>query len=116
MRIKNIGGLTPTDLQVEVKNGARFVYYEYTISLLVVIFRRTSGVYLIRARENGLFKSLPYTLVTMLLGWWGIPFGTKYTIESITTNVNGGVDVTDDVMATVAGILLFEENQNIKLR
>ena len=48
---------------------------------------------------------------------WGFPFGPKYTLESIRTNMKGGKDVTDEVMATVAGHILFKEaeKENIGL-
>jgi hypothetical protein len=35
-------------------------------------------------------------------------------MESIRTNLKGGNNVTDDVMATVAGYVLFEEAQQVK--
>ena len=44
----------------------------------------------------------------------GIPFGPKYTLESLRNNLRGGKEVTDDVMATVAGFVLFEETQQRK--
>jgi hypothetical protein len=109
MKIKNIEGMSAADLQNESEKGGRFVYYAFTISLLVVTFKKTSGVYLIRAKESAVSKGVPYTLLSFILGWWGFPFGPKYTIESIRTNINGGKDVSDEVMQTVAGHLLFQE-------
>ncbi len=53
-------------------------------------------------------------LISRLLWWGGIPFGPKYTIESLRTNLAGGKDVTDDVMATVAGFVLFHEAEQKK--
>lgn len=114
MRIKNIDGLSATDLQEAVNEGARFLYYPFTVSLIVVTFKRTSGVYLVRAEENKTIKALPYILVSFLFGWWGIPFGPKYTMESLAANLKGGKDVTDEVMQTVAGHLLFLEAEQRK--
>lgn len=111
MKIQNIEGLSATDLQMEADKGARFVYFSFTISLLVVTLRRNSGVYMIRGGESARSKSLPFTLLSALFGWWGIPFGPKYTLESIRTNLKGGKDVTDEVMSTVAGHILFQEAQ-----
>ena len=54
-------------------------------------------------------------IISALLGWWGIPFGPKFTLESIRTNMKGGKDVTDEVMATVAGHLLFQESHMAKI-
>ncbi len=109
MKIKNIDGLTATDLQQQVSNGGRFVYFSYTISLLVVTFRDTSGVYLIRSGETTVGKSFLFTIVSLLTGWWGIPFGPKFTVQAIRSNLRGGKDVTDEVMDVVNGYLLFEE-------
>jgi hypothetical protein len=111
MKIKNIEGLSADDLQREAKTGGRFIFYAFTISLIVVTFKRTSGVYLVRSGKNAIVKGIPYTLLSFFFGWWGIPYGPKYTLESIRTNLRGGKDVTDDVMATVAGHILFRESQ-----
>jgi len=111
MKIKNIEGLSAYDLQKEAQKGARFIYYAFTISLIVVTLKRTSGVYMVRDGEHASAKGLPYTILSVLFGWWGIPFGPKYTLQSIRTNINGGKDVTDEVMATVAGHILFRETE-----
>lgn len=36
---------------------------------------------------------LPYSFCTFLLGWWGIPWGPIYTVQSIYRNFQGGVVV-----------------------
>ena len=41
MKIKNIEGFSAANLQREADKGGRFVYYAFTISLLVVTFKRT---------------------------------------------------------------------------
>ncbi|MGQ0740018.1 MAG: hypothetical protein ACT4OJ_13265 [Bacteroidota bacterium] len=114
MKIRNIEGLSAAELQQEADKGARFVYFEFTISLIVATFKKTSGVYMIRGGESAAAKGLLFTVVSALFGWWGIPFGPKYTIENIRTNLKGGKDVTDEVMATVAGHVLFQEAQQRK--
>jgi len=114
MKIKNIDGLSAEDLQQEVKEGGKFIYYPFAISLVVVTFKRVSGVYLVRGKENAVTKGLGFTLISLLFGWWGFPYGPKYTIDSIRTNLKGGKDVTEEVMATVAGHVLFQEAQKQK--
>lgn len=111
MKIRNIEGLSARDLQREVNKGSRFIYYVFTVSLLFITFKRNSDVYLVRINEKTMFKALPYTMISALLGWWGIPYGPRVTLDSIRTNLRGGKDVTDDVMATVAGYMLYEETQ-----
>jgi hypothetical protein len=68
----------------------------------------------VRGGENPRSKGLPFTIISFLFGWWGIPFGPKYTLESIRTNLHGGKDVTDEVMQTVAGHLIFREAEKLK--
>lgn len=114
MKIRNIDGLSAEALQREEENGGRFVYFIYTISLIVVTFKRTSGVYLVRGGESIRAKGRPFTIISALFGWWGIPFGPKYTLECIRTNLKGGKDVTDEVMQTVAGHLIFQEAERNK--
>jgi len=115
MKIKNIDGFTATDLQQQVSDGGRFVYFAYTISLIIVTFRDTSGVYLIRSGENTAGKSFLFTIVSFLAGWWGIPWGPKYTMQAIRTNLKGGKDVTDEVMDVINGYLLFEETNKERI-
>lgn len=116
MKIKNIEGLSASDLQEEANKGGRFVYYTFTISLIIVTFKRTSGVYLVRAGESPVTKGIPFTLLSLFFGWWGIPYGPLYTIDSIRTNLRGGKNVTDEVMSTVAGYVLYRESQVEKLK
>ncbi|MBC7868005.1 MAG: hypothetical protein H7X88_10785 [Gloeobacteraceae cyanobacterium ES-bin-316] len=114
MKINNIAGLSAADLQKEVNGGARFVYFAYTISLLIITFRDVSGVYLIRAGENTIGKSFLFTVVSFLVGWWGFPWGPKFTMQAIRTNLQGGKDVTNEVMDVINGYLLFEETNSRK--
>ena len=89
-------------LQQEIQQGAKFVIYQYCISLLVITFKRSSNIYFIRHEENVILKGLVYTLVSLLLGWWGIPWGPIYTIQSVWVNFNGGRDVTREMLASMA--------------
>ncbi len=99
MNIRGIKGMTPEQLRFEVQRGARFVLFQYCISALVVTFRRPSDVYLVRADENAAVKGLPFTLLTLLLGWWGIPWGPIWTVQSLVTNLRGGKNVTATIIA-----------------
>ncbi len=114
MRIKNIDGLSSEDILKEQERGGKFIYFPFTLSLLVFTFKKTSGVYLVRIGENVVRKGLPYTIISALFGWWGIPSGPKHTIQSIRTNLKGGKDVTEEVIATVNGHILFQEAEQRK--
>lgn len=88
-------------LQQEIQQGGKFVMYQYCISLLIITFKRPSNIYFIRQEESAVVKGLPFTLLSLLLGWWGIPWGPIYTIQSIWVNFKGGKDVTNEVVASM---------------
>jgi hypothetical protein len=88
-------------LQQELQQDGKFVIYQYCISLVIIPFKRSSNIYFIRHSDNAIVKGLPFTLLSLLLGWWGIPWGPIYTIQSIWINPKGGKDVTKDVLAPI---------------
>ena len=88
-------------LQQELQQGGKFVIYQYCISLLIITFRRSSNIYFIGRDDNAVLKGLPFTMLSLLLGWWGIPWGPIYTVQSIWMNFRGGKDVTQEVVASV---------------
>jgi len=79
----------------------RFVVYQYCVSLGIVTFKRTSPVKMIPPGGSAVRAGLFYTLLSLVGGWWGIPWGPIYTLEAIAKNLGGGIDVTDAVMARV---------------
>ncbi len=101
MEIRNVEGLTTAQLQQEIAKGGRFIMYKYCISIIVMTFNRPSDVFFIRADESAFVKGLPYTLLTLVLGWWGIPWGPIYTIGALGTNLGGGKDVTQEVLQSI---------------
>jgi hypothetical protein len=88
-------------LQQELQQGGKFVMYQYCISLLIITFKRSSNIYFLRHEENAVVKGLPFTLLSFVLGWWGIPWGPIYTIQSIWVNFKGGKDVTNEVLVSM---------------
>ena len=94
MRINGIKGMTVVDLQNDIANGGKFVVYSYCISLLVISFKRSTGIHFIKSNENAFNRSMPYSLISLLFGWWGMPWGIMYTCSSLFTNIKGGKDVT----------------------
>lgn len=99
--IRNTDGLTTDQINRELAHGAKFVIYQYTISILVMTFRRSSDIYFVRAGESGVLKGLPYTLITFVFGWWGIPWGPIYSIGSLYHNLRGGKNVTAEIISAV---------------
>ena len=101
MKINGVEGMTVAQVKAEVASGGKFVVFQYCISILIMTFRRGSNIYFIRPGESALKPGLGYSLLTLLLGWWGIPWGPIYSIGSLATNFRGGKDVTQAVMASL---------------
>jgi hypothetical protein len=97
MEIEGIQGMTEGEIKFEVMRGGRFVYYMYCFSALIVTFRQPSKIYFLRAGESRIIKGLPFTLLTLVAGWWGIPWGPIYSVQCIAKNLCGGEDVTVQV-------------------
>jgi hypothetical protein len=98
---KITGGMQPSEIRFEVDRGARFVVYQYAVSVLIMSFRRNSDVQFVRANQSRAVKSLPWTGLSLFLGWWGIPWGFIYTPQVLYRNLKGGTDVTPAVIATL---------------
>jgi hypothetical protein len=99
--IKNTEGLSASDLTNELRNGGKFVVFQYCVSIIVMTFRRGSDIYFIKAGESTVKHSIAYTIITLLFGWWGIPWGPIYSIGSLYSNLSGGKDVTQEVLASL---------------
>lgn len=101
MKIKGIEGMTVAEVQDEINRGGKFVLYTYCISIIVMSFKRPSSVYFIKSNENAFVKGLPFSLISLLFGWWGIPWGIIYTIGCLFSNIGGGKNVTKEVMQSI---------------
>ena len=97
MEIVGLEGKSVIQLQKELKRGGKFVVYLWVVSLLVVTFKRPSKIHYIAPGESAFISGLPYTLCSVLFGWWGIPWGLFYTAEAILENLSGGKDVTEEM-------------------
>ena len=97
--------MTPSQVQAEVQQGAKFVMFRYCVSVLILTFRRGSDIYFIRPGESTIGRSLPFTLLSLFLGWWGFPWGLIYTPQALITNFGGGKNVTREVMASLVPAL-----------
>jgi hypothetical protein len=100
--IKGLGGMTDAELQAEVQRGAVFVRYQYCISVLVMTFKRSSAIHFIKAGRSRVGPGAAYSAISFICGWWGIPWGPIWTISTMTTNFNGGKDLTAAVVAALS--------------
>jgi hypothetical protein len=84
------------------EGASRYVIYQYCISIVILTFRRSSGIKVIEPGKSAAVAGLPYTLLSLVAGWWGIPWGPIYTVQSVYRNLRGGIDVTDLVVEAMA--------------
>jgi hypothetical protein len=70
-----IAGINEGQLRQELKQGSKFVVFQYCYSLIFITYRRVSPVYFVRAGNTGILNGLKYSLISLLLGWWGFPWG-----------------------------------------
>lgn len=104
MKFYGIEGLRKDDLRDLLDRGGRFIQYQYAVSILIMTFKRSSSIYFIRPGEGTFFKSLKYSLCTILYGWWGFPWGPIYSISSLFHNLSGGHDVTPEIRKAVEAL------------
>jgi hypothetical protein len=110
MKINGIEGMSVANIQSEITKGGKFVVFQYCISIVLFTFKRASDIYFIKSEGSTFGVSIGYTLTTLLLGWWGIPWGPIYTIGAIITNIGGGKDVTKDVVISLGLSITTEMN------
>lgn len=98
IRIRGVDHLQADALLDEIRAGGRFVFFEGCISLGIASRRFASDIYFLPARSWGLGPTAYYCLLSFLFGWWCLPWGFIYTPLVLWTNLNGGCDVTDEVL------------------
>lgn len=71
------------------------IRFHYCISLFVFTWYRQSEPVPVRPGQSLFLAALPYNLITVLLGWWGLPWGIFLTLVAILKNLS--VHSTSDV-------------------
>jgi hypothetical protein len=67
----------------------------------VLSFKRSSPIMFVPPGESAFAKGLPYTLISLVAGWWGIPWGPIWTVMTVVQNIAGGKDLTPPVFAAL---------------
>lgn len=110
--IRGLGRLTVGEMRAAVKDGARFIVFEYVLSFVIGVRRRPSAVFFVRPGESLFWLALPYNLLTLVFGWWSFPFGPAFTIGAVRDNLKGGRDVS----ATVIDDILAAADRQVKAK
>jgi hypothetical protein len=85
---------------VMVTPRTRFREMTLCVSVLLVTLRLPSRL-LLEHRDSIFGAAFGFSLLTFLLGWWGLPWGPLYTIQALGRNLRGGKAV--DVETLLAG-------------
>lgn len=108
--------MSVNQLYDELSQGGRIVIYAYCISIIVLTFRLISSPYYIRPEEKSSKYRSKYNLLSLVMGWWHLPWGATYTLEMLKINSDkqgGGTDVTDDVLLKLQEKYSFDEAKRV---
>lgn len=100
-KLANVADYSLEQLSEKVALGGKFVVYQYAISLVMITLERLSPVYFIEPGEHATKYAKSWSRISLMFGWWGIPWGPIKTLQSLATNRKGGVDVTRDIMLNI---------------
>lgn len=99
MTLEEVQKWSDAELSNDIAKGGKFVIYTYVFSCIIMTFKRPSKIYYIPSNKYAISNGYPYLLLSLILGWWGIPWGPIYTIQSIWYGFVGK-DVTSEIMET----------------
>ena len=119
MKVRGIENLTLRELVDRVRDGGRFVVFDWCIGLGLKSVRRPSAVYFVQPGERAAGGGAWQSLASLLTGWWSlVPFGPVETIGCLRENLRGGRDVTLGVLRTLAWAenLSLEGSENDQTR
>jgi hypothetical protein len=109
MKIDGINGMTLRELEDGVQTGGKLVTYQYCVSLVLITLTQSSRIFYVKPGQNRVGKGLLYSLITFIMGWWGVPVGPIYTIRTLVANFAGGKDVTPETMSELRTLAEAQE-------
>jgi hypothetical protein len=78
--------------------------YQVVFSFLIVTYKLPTRIYIVGHQATG-FVATVCTMISLVFGWWGIPWGPIYTVQVVARNVRGGF--TQSVAERLAAIPEF---------
>ena len=89
-----------TDQYAQSDGRVKDVVFACCISCGILTWVYWSRPYRISSRTHGWLRGFPYSLATLLLGWWGLPWGVLLSPRAIWSNCTGGVEAPRAESAT----------------
>jgi hypothetical protein len=96
----------PELLRCYQSGGGMIVSYQ-RVGSAIFFSQKTTHFVWVSPREGRIAKSLPYTIFTLIFGWWSL-HGLVWTLQALTHNFRGGDDVTEAILESTRGIELHE--------
>lgn len=87
------GGGAVYENQVLITPTTRLTRYQLAVSFLIVSFKFPTRIYVVGHHTTGFIAAM-CTVVSLALGWWGIPWGPIYTVQVVSRNLRGGLSHT----------------------
>jgi hypothetical protein len=69
------------------------VRYTVACSILILTAKQASPL-MIADKDDTTKLAAIYTLISLVFGWWGIPWGPIYTVQAVYNNLRGGTRQT----------------------
>lgn len=85
--------LTKEELQRKLNAGRKLVVYQFAFSIVFISYKMSSPVHLVKVGERRKAAIL-WSIVSILFGPWGVPWGPIYVYQSIKHNNQGGTAVS----------------------
>ena len=93
--------LSIEEIKEELSKGGKFVTYSWTLSVILMTYKRPANkIYFLKHNDSAIKFGWPYLLLSLILGWWGIPWGPIYTVQAIYQSFTG-IDVTDEMIKSI---------------
>ncbi len=90
------------ELKQKIKDGDRFIVFQYCITPIFASYTPFSPAILISDKSQTKAYIRRYNWISAIFGWWGVPHGPSSTISALKLNLRGGLDVTDDIMHNIS--------------
>lgn len=74
-----------------VTRDTSIVQFQAAISVLILTVKSPSRFY-IKGHHSIFLMAITYSIVSLILGWWGIPWGPIYTLQAVFKNLTGGYE------------------------
>ena len=102
IQIHGAEGMSPAQIRQALQSGGRCVTYGYCISIIVMSYKRSSKLYLLPAGEADWGRRIGFSLLSLVAGPWGIPWGPIWTLTTLFSNLGGGRNVTGELLSALS--------------